>query len=277
AVVAPGFIDAHAHTDLSYFAVGDQPELRLAGLRQGVTTEVCGNCGWTPFPRTDAFGADVDRHIGAIFPDPVPLFESYGGFRAAAGKEPMAANLVPLIGHGTIRAAAMGLADRAPTADELRAMERLVAQAMEEGAFGLSSGLMYPPGVYSSAAEVTALATVAARYGGVYATHMRDEADHVVESVTETLRVGAAAGVAVQVSHHKVAGSRNWGRTAETLAAIERARASGLDVTVDAYPYTAGSTMLRALLPPWANDGGVEPLLQRLADPAAVRRMERDF
>jgi N-acyl-D-aspartate/D-glutamate deacylase len=276
-VVAPGFVDAHAHTDLSLFGLADDSDLALAGLRQGVTTEVCGNCGWTPYPRTDKFADAVDRHIGAAFPGATSVVCSYGAFRDAARGLPLGANLAPLVGHGTIRAAAMGLDDRRPDEDELRSMERLTAQAMDEGAFGLSSGLMYPPGVYAGTEEVARLAAVAARYGRVYATHMRDEANHVLESVAEAVCIGARTGVPVQISHHKVAGKRNWGRTAETLAAIERARAEGVDVAVDVYPYTAGSTMLRAMLPPWANDGGVDALLDRLRQPETVRRIERDF
>ena len=156
-------------------------------------------------------------------------------------------------------------------------MERLLDQALEQGAVGLSSGLIYPPGVYAPPDELVRLARVAGRYGRPYATHMRDEADHVTEAIDEALHVAQAAGVPLQISHHKVAGRRNWGRSDATLAQIERARRTGVDVTIDAYPYLAGSTMLRALLPPWANEGGVDALLERLGDPRIRAQIARDY
>lgn len=276
-VVAPGFIDVHSHSDLAVFLPKDQAEVKLAGIRQGVTTEVCGNCGLTPFPRTPRFAAMVDRNVSGAFPAGSPTFDSLVEYREALDRMPLVSNLAPLLGHGSLRGAVMGFADRAPRADELRDLERLTEEAMDQGAFGLSSGLIYPPGVYASAEEITALARIAGRYGRPYTTHMRDESDRVTEALAEALQVGRDANVAVQVSHHKLGGQRNWGRSQQTLAMIEGARDEGVDVALDVYPYTAGSTMLRAILPPWANDGGVDLLLERLRDGSVRDRIARDF
>ncbi len=270
--VCPGFIDVHAHTDLAPFLAEEHVDVKAAGIRQGVTTEVCGNCGASPFPvRADA---GDDPFLGAF---------GRGGFvslldwRKSVSEQPLFANMAPLLGHGTLRASVVGPQDRTPTADELVEMRRGVSAAMDEGAFGLSSGLIYAPGMFGATEELVALATELSRFDRPYTTHMRDEGDAVAEAVTEAIRIGREAGVAVQISHHKVAGRRNWGRSAETLAAIVEARGAGLDLTIDCYPYTAGSTLLGAVLPPWALDGGPKLWLERLRDTTALERMERDI
>ena len=196
------------------------------------------------------------------------LADSRDGALGSATGTGLATNLAPLLGHGTLRGAAMGFDDRPPTDDELALMVRLATEAFEQGAFGFSTGLIYSPGMYAAAGEIAEIASVAGRFDAPYVTHMRDEADHVADSIREALAVGAGAG-GVQISHHKLAGRPNWGRSAETLAMLDRARASGRDVSIDVYPYTAGSTLLHAVLPPWANDGGLGPMLGRVGDRAA--------
>ncbi|WP_368411905.1 amidohydrolase family protein [Haladaptatus halobius] len=183
-----------------------------------------------------------------------------------------------LVGHGNVRAAVIGYEDRAPTSSELDEMRDLVAQAMEEGAVGLSTGLFYSPGCYANTDEVVALAEVAAEHGGIYATHMRSESNDLIGSVEETLEVGRRADVPVQVSHHKAIGPDNWGKVRYTLRRMEYARQrDGVEVQCDQYPYVASSTSLGALLPNWAHDGGDSALHQRLRDPAVRSQIREEL
>jgi len=274
--VAPGFVDVHAHTDLSGLLGDEHLDVKAAELRQGVTTEVCGNCGYSPFPSLHP-ASGADPYLGLLPEHARRYFPSLAAYREAMADVPLGANLAPLLGHGRLRAEVVGHANRSASPEELRQMCRLTAEAMDEGAFGLSSGLMYAPGLFAPTEELVALAEVAARYGRPYTTHMRDEADRVEESVHEALHIGRQARVAVQISHHKIAGKRNWGRSGATLAAIHAARQNGVDVAIDVYPYTAGSTFLSALLPPWLLEGGPDAMLERLRDDAARRRAEADF
>ena len=161
----------------------------------------------------------------------------------------------------------MGFEERAPTSDELREMQALVREAMQAGCFGISTGLIYVPGAYSSTEEIASLARVASRFGGFYATHMRNEGDRLLESIEESLTIGREANLPVQISHHKATGSNNHGKVVESLELIGAARRRGMDVTVDQYPYAAASTTLQAILPPWAQEGGVDRIVARLQDP----------
>jgi dihydroorotase/N-acyl-D-amino-acid deacylase len=275
--VCPGFIDAHAHSDLAMFLPEQWFDITLAPLRQGVTTEVCGNCGESPFPRTAAHGDEVDAVTRAGFQVGTGGFDSLDSYAAFASTAAMPTNQAPLLGHGMLRGAAMGYADRDPDSDELATMQRLAAEAFEQGAFGLSTGLIYTPGQFAKTPEIAAIAAVAARFDAPYVSHMRDEADHVDASIREALEIGRLSGAGVHISHHKLAGRPNWGRSNQTLAMLDAARAAGQDVTIDMYPYTAGSTSLHALLPPWVNAGGLEPMLARLADASVRGRIDRDY
>ena len=251
--VVPGFIDIHSH------ASGTTPEtsgifarpLAENYLRQGVTTVFGGQDGSSPLP----LGPYLDRLEAA---------------RAAI-------NFGAFVGHGTIRASVVGEEDRAPTDEELARMETMVERAMEDGAFGLSSGLEYTPGAFATTEELIALARVAGRHGGLYISHIRDEGGRLLESVAEVIRVGEEAGLPAQVTHHKVIGKHRWGRSAESLRLIDEARARGVDVSSDQYPYTASSTGLTILFPAWSKDGGTEALLARLADPATRARIKADL
>lgn len=243
--IAPGFIDVHSRDD---FALLDRPLCDFK-LMQGVTTEVIGNCGFGAAPASTAY-KDFLRSFGALLFGPLGDFswEATDEFYHALEASPASLNVAALIPHAAVRYAVLGAKNRAPSSQELARMQELVREGMEAGAVGLSTGLFYIPGAYAKTEEVIALAQVVAEYGGLYATHMRDEADHLLDSINETLRIGEAAGVPVQTSHHKAMGRKNWGKVVESLALVEQARARGIDATSDAYPYTAGSTALSALV-----------------------------
>ncbi|MHA2369617.1 MAG: N-acyl-D-amino-acid deacylase family protein, partial [Candidatus Hodarchaeales archaeon] len=181
------------------------------------------------------------------------------------------------VGHGLIRISAMGLDDRAPSVDELEIMKELTAEAMQAGAYGLSTGLIYPPGIFAKTEELIELAKVAAQYGGVYASHIRGEGKTLLKAVEEAIVIGEKAGLPVQISHHKASGKRMWGKSIETLQMIEEARKRSVDVTIDQYPYNAGATTLTILLPPWSHDGGPEQLLERLKNPEERKKMRKDI
>jgi N-acyl-D-amino-acid deacylase len=193
---------------------------------------------------------------------------------AASG---IAVNVVPLVGHGTIRSAVMGYAERPPTSTELTRMRTLVAEAMTDGAFGLSTGLVYAPGCFADTDEIVELVKVVGQAGGMYFSHIRGESDSVLEAAQEAITVGQRAGVAVQISHLKTAGRDNWEKTPALLGLLDAANARGLDVTGDMYPYTAGATSLGALLPPWVHEGGLAKLLPRLRDEQVRARIRHDI
>lgn len=244
--VTPGFIDLHNHADRN---IRDHPDVENY-LWQGVTTILAGNCGNSP--------VDFDDYMGSV--------EELG----------IALNLGLLIGHNSVRSEVMANDNRAPTSDEQAHMEALVEAAMNAGAFGLSTGLIYLPGTYSKTDEVVALAKVAARNNGIYASHIRNEFDQIVAAVEEAIDVGREAGLPVHMSHYKVADNTMWGDSTITLALVREARAAGLDVTVDQYPYTASSTGLENILPKWARAGSDEDLQARLDDPETRARIKSE-
>ena len=182
-----------------------------------------------------------------------------------------------MVGHGTIRREVIGLEDRAPTEAELDAMRALVEQAMQEGAYGLSTGLKYPPGTFAETEEVIELAKVAAGYGGIHVSHMREEGLTLMDSVRETIRIGEEGGLPTQLTHHKVVGAPMWGQSTESLRLVDEAVARGVDVTIDQYPYTASSTGLTILFPGWSLAGGNEALLERLRDPETREQIRQEI
>jgi N-acyl-D-amino-acid deacylase len=261
-IIAPGFIDLHTHCD---FTLPQYPRADSM-VRQGVTTIVTGNCGSTPYPiNTERAGLlrDSTAHLGSS------LEWSWGdaaGYADMLDSLPLALNVVMLVGHTSIRIAAMGFERRPPTQGELEAMRGLVSDAMGQGCAGLSSGLIYSPGSYADVAELVALATVAAEHGGFYATHMRNEGPALLAAVEEALTIASSSGAGLQLSHHKVLGRNNWGLTERSLARIAQAQAAGMDVILDQYPYNATSTTLTALLPTWMLEGGIANMRDRLRD-----------
>ncbi len=265
-VVSPGFVDIHSHSDMS---VGRHP-LAESKISQGVTTEVTGNCGIGPWPmvpaRREAIEAFMRVH-GYLTPPGGLDWTDFDSFAAATERLGLGPNLAPLAGHGTIRIAVMGADNRPPTPDEQAEMERLLEEQLAQGAFGFSTGLIYPPGSFAATEELVGLGLVAARHDALYSTHLRGEAATLMAAVEEAVRIGRESGVRVEISHFKSVGRPFWGRgplMRETLAA---ARAAGVDVTADQYPYEATSTTLSMLVPGWAHAGGPAALLERLADP----------
>lgn len=236
--IAPGFIDVHTHIE------GDEAKTPTANnfILDGVTTVITGNCG--------SSNVDVQKYF--LFLDSLKL----------------SINVATLIGHNDVRKAVMGRANRNPTEQELQQMEALVKKAMQDGAVGLSTGLIYIPGTYSTTEEIIRLAKVAAQYNGVYATHMRDEGDSVVQAIEEAIRIGREANLPVEISHFKVSGQQNWGRSNQTLQLVIDARNAGNDVTIDQYPYTASSTSLSTMLPDALLADGQDSINARLQQPA---------
>jgi len=268
--LAPGFIDPHTHSDMTLVM---EPRAE-SKIRQGVTTEVIGNCGSSPAPllgasweeaksEAEIYGTEIDWHDIA----------GYIQHLNAAG---VAVNVVPLVGHNTVRGSVLGFDDVQPTADQQAEMERLVEEAMQQGARGLSTGLYYPPGYYADTSEVIGLAHTAARHGGIYASHIRSESDALFPSVDEAIEIGRQSGVRVQISHLKLEGYHNFEGADRLLEKIERANHDGIPVGTDQYPYTASSTWLAAMLPNWAQAGGAKTVAKRLRDPQIRAQLRRD-
>lgn len=263
-VVCPGFIDVHTHAD---FALSAAPRA-WPMLRQGVTTLVVGNCGFSPFPLAAGTSGLLAEAAGFL-DDGVPwgAWDDAAGFVRHLEALPLGPNVGFLVGHGAVRIAAMGFARRAPTRTEIATMQVLVAEAMQAGALGLSTGLIYAPGSAAESDELERLARVVGRFGGFYASHLRSEGAALLEAVDEALTVGTTARVPVQLSHLKALGAENEHQLAPVLARIDRAAVAGLDVLADQYPYTATSTSLSVVLPPWALEGGADAARARMADP----------
>ncbi len=249
-IVAPGFIDVHGHTEGIY----NNPKAENF-VRMGVTSIITGNCGGSVI--------DVKK------------------FLERNKETPLAVNLATLIAHGSVRSEILGLDNRVPTVEEQTKMNALVEQAMKDGAVGLSTGLIYLPGTFAKTEEVVELAKVASRYGGIYASHIRDEGDEVVKAIEEAINIGELANIPVEISHFKISSKKLWGQTPLTLGLVEKARKKGLSVTIDQYAYTASSTSLESRIPSWAIAGGREEGKKRLADKATrekvVEEMKKDL
>jgi N-acyl-D-amino-acid deacylase len=272
-VLAPGFIDMHSHSDWRLWG-NRRAESKI---RQGVTTEVVGNCGFSPAPTTPEFLDDM-RRFALYVPSGMDFaWRSFGDYLRAFDSGGCALNVAQLVGHGTLRVAAMGFARRPPTAGELTTMQRMLGDAMEHGAWGLSTGLIYAPGSYATTEEIVTVARAAARHRGFYASHIRGEGATLLEAVREAIRVGREADMPVQISHVKASGRPNWGKVADALLLVDAARAEGLDVMGDVYPYTASSTSLRTLLPDWVLEGGVDAMLERLGDAGVRSRIRKEL
>ena len=245
--LTPGFIDIHSHSDFS-LPIDGGAESRLL---QGVTTEIGGNCGLSPGPVEPERLDSLKKYVGFLTQDLAWDWRSFGEFLAAVERAKPAVNLACLVGHGTLRVAAMGFADRPPTEDEMNHMKRLLRESMEQGALGLSTGLIYAPGCYSDTDELAELASVVAPYGGYYETHMRSESDYIMQSIEESAEVGRRAKVPVQIAHHKVVGRFNHGKSKYSLARIMELRSEGLDIVCDQYPYIAASTTITTIFADW--------------------------
>ncbi|MGA7089993.1 MAG: D-aminoacylase [Candidatus Acidiferrales bacterium] len=269
-IVAPGFIDMLGQSEYTILV---DPRLP-SKIHQGITTEITGE-GGSAAPLDDAI-ATADHEFYdhyRIHPD----WTTFAGYFARLEKQGMGINLASYVGATQVRRYVIGEVDRAPTAAELDQMKALVRQAMEDGARGLSTALEYAPAPYAKTEELIALAAESARYGGIYATHMRSEGDAISESLVETARIAREAHTPVEIWHLKVAGKNNWGRMPEVVAFIDNARSTGLDIEADTYAYTAWNNTLSAFIPPWAHDGGDAKLIERLKDPATRARIREDM
>jgi N-acyl-D-amino-acid deacylase len=268
-IVAPGFIDVHTHSDFTLLSTPGAD----SKVRQGITTEVVGNCGFSPAPVSPGTLELLKECAGFLNPNLAWDWQSFGDYYQRVSDQGCAINIAPLVGHGAVRIAAMGFAQRPPTNSEMLQMQHLVGAAMEDGAFGISSGLIYTPGCYGDTAELIALAKVAASAGGIYATHMRGEGGTLETSIAEALEIGAGAGISVQISHLKASGRDNWHKMEQALHMLEEGRARGIAVDADIYPYVAGSTTMTSLFPAWTLEGGVERFLNRLGDADTRQRI----
>ena len=268
-VVAPGFIDIHSHSDESML-VNSAME---SALHQGVTLVVCGNCGGSAAPVHGLAAVEADKEYERL--GITRTWASFYEYTGAVEENGTAINLCSFVGHGTLRMCVMGAEARPPTQAELAEMRALLGRAMDEGAIGLASGLIYPPSAYGNTDELSSLCEVVRARGGLYASHIRDEGAKLLEAVEENLEIGRRSKVRVQLSHHKASGQKNWGRVRESVERIQAARQAGVDVQADQYPYTASSTGLAVTIPNWVHEGGSAKLTERLRDPA-VRLRIRD-
>lgn len=274
-VLAPGFIDIHTHSD-DYWLQDPLSEIKL---KQGVTTEVVGNCGISLVPletKTKELAlaeALVPEENYDLFLD---VF-TFADYQKLVKRKKLATNVMGLIGHGTLRIAAMGLSDKLPNSKQMEQMKRLLGIAMDQGALGMSTGLIYAPGIFAKTPELIELSRVVASRDGLYVSHTRNEAEDVLTAIDEVIAIGEQAQIAVHISHLKITGHRNWGLADQVVEKILTARAKGIDLTCDVYPYFSSRTSLTALIPPWAIEGGVEKLTLRLQDTAQKKKIIHDI
>lgn len=275
-IVAPGFIDMHSHTDASIF----RNPLAESKIMQGITSDVTGNCGIGAFPIVHSQMEEIEKYLtlhAHTAPAEGCTWNNFGDYADKLDSIGLGLNLVPLVAHGTLRIAAMGSDDREPTAEELIKMEELLDKALKEGAWGMSTGLIYPPGSFARTEELIALSKILAKNNAIYTSHVRGESATLLTAIDEAIRIGKESGARIEVSHLKAIGKPNWGNALQGLANIEAAQLEGVDVAADQYPYTATSTGLTALVPSWAHAGGVEAMLSRLADSSIRERLCQDI
>jgi N-acyl-D-amino-acid deacylase len=257
--VAPGFIDAHSHSEFTLLA-----DNRAEGkILQGITTEINGNCGLSAAP---LLGEAKEHREGDLLELGIKeRWSTFGEYFRSLERRGVALNFATLVGHGNIRASVIGYGNRTPDKEDMGRMLSLTEDAVSEGAIGLSTGLIYPPGVYAETGEIIGLArSIKDR---IYTSHMRSEGDELIEAIEETVKIGRESGIRVHISHLKTGGKSNWGKIEKAVSTIESAREEGISVTCDRYPYIASSTDLDAVLPPWTYAGGAEEELRRLRDP----------
>ena len=265
--VAPGFIDIHNHSD---YTILSEPRAESM-IRQGVTTMVLGesrSAGPVKPGVNDEARSRADRAAAD--------WTTLGGYFEKLERQHMATNIASYVGEEQVWTYVKGYGQSPATPEEIGEMKKLVAQAMEEGALGLSTSLLQPPSSLATTANLIELAKVAKQYGGIYSTHIRDEGEYVFQAVDEAIQVGKGAGIAVDILHMKIAHKKLWGRVNEVIAMVQRARDAGYNVQANVYPYTAGQNNLSSIVPPWAHDGGRARMIERLADPAARARMRRE-
>jgi N-acyl-D-amino-acid deacylase len=264
-VIAPGFIDTHSHSDLRVLL---EPALPMK-VRQGITLEVFGQDGISVAPIREADRPQMERTLAGLLGQLGRDWDwqTVGEYLAVIERAGAAVDCSYLIPHGAVRLAVIGMEDRAATTAELRAMQELIRSSMREGALGLSTGLIYPPCCFADTGELIELSRAVVEFDGVFVAHMRSESDYIEDAIAEMIEVGTRSGVRTHISHFKIAGRENWSAIDRVLQMVRDARVAGLRLTADQYPYIAGSTMLGAILPPWAHAGGVDATLERLTSP----------
>jgi N-acyl-D-amino-acid deacylase len=271
--VAPGFIDIHSHSDYNILI---DPKVE-SKVRQGVTTEVVGNCGSSAAPMNAHVRDYRNAYMKARLGDDFEFnWETMADYMNLIGSSGVSFNVVALVGQGTIRQNVMGYENREPTRTELTEMKGLVKTAMDDGAWGMSTGLIYTPSTFAKTEEIIELAKVLAGYEGVYFSHIRGEGATLLAAVKEAIRIGDNASVPVHIAHFKASGKPYWGMTEQSLKLVEEGRADGVDVSFDQYPYIASSTGLSAYMPHWAQEGGADRLLERLKDAETRKKIAED-
>ena len=274
--VAPGFIDIHTHTDATIFSC----PMSTSKLLQGVTSEVIGSCGVGAFPVHPSYRGELLEYLkihGFSFPAQGVTWEDLTGYAAELGKLKLGTNLLPQVAHGALRGAVVGFGAQKPTAAMQAQMEQLLALAMEQGAWGMSAGLIYPPGSFADTEELIGLARVIKDYDGLFSIHIRGESQTLRQSLDEAIGIARESGARVQISHLKAMGRTQWGMGRECLELLQRSREAGVDIAADQYPYEASSTSLTALVPQWAHSGGVARLLERLDEPDLVANIKEEI
>lgn len=275
-VVAPGFIDTHSHSDLEVLV---HPDI-LPKLKQGITTEVLGQDGISMAPLPLDYISPWRKNLAGLDGDSDEIdwtFQDTHHYLKMIETVKPSVNECYLLPHGNIRMEAMGLENRQPNEEELEKMRAIVRREMQAGAIGISDGLIYMPCAYSQIEEIIEICKVAAEYNGVYVVHQRSEADTILDSMKEIIRIGKESGIRIHFSHFKVCGRKNWDKIDQVIALLDQCKAENVQVSFDQYPYVAGSTMLGVILPPWAHDGGTDQLLVRLADSDMRARMISDI
>ncbi len=276
--ITPGFIDMHSHADFSLPVWPTADSM----LHQGITTAIVGQCGLSPAPLLNETREEVVSALTGFFGDfvkDVPWHEwsSVGDYLAFLAHQGISLNVLQLAGHGVIRASIMGFGEGRADKDQMAKMRKLINEAMTDGAIGLSTGLIYPPGSFTVPKELVELTQAVAAKRGYYFSHIRGESDTLLEAIDEAIRIGRETGASVQISHFKAAPKHNWEKSAQGLELIKKARTEGIDVTADLYPYRAGSTTLVTMLPQWAHVGGPAEIMKRLADPAMRTKIAADM
>ncbi len=275
-IISPGFIDLHSHVDQDILAYPNAENC----IMQGITTAVVGNCGMSMAPISSD---KVDLLKKYLSPFLVKNFnyewgwETLGEFHKKIEEQGISLNMASLVGHGTIRLAIKGFDSSKVSREEMNKMKILLEQSIKDGVFGMSTGLIYPPGCYSTTDELIELGSILKRYGLVYATHIRNESNRLMEAVEEAIKIGEENNIAVEISHHKSSGKENWGKVNASLRLMEQARSRGVEVNCDVYPYIAGNTTITAVLPTWVLDGGVGKTLQYLKNEKTREKIRKEI
>ncbi len=276
--VCPGFIDMHSHTDITIL----QNPRAESKVRQGITTEVVGNCGFSAAPvREDHFQDLMDFMVNTVTLTEQEKNDLHGKsqseYMADIAQKGTALNLISLVGHGTLRVAVMGFSPRQPSPKEMSRMLKLLEDELDQGIWGFSSGLQYEPGSFAALQELVELASLTADWGGIYATHMKDEGNQLLECLDQSVAVAEKSGVSLQVSHLKAEKQNNWGKVSEALSLLDTAQAAGINVDFDLYPYTAFGTGLIDLVPAWAREKGVRKMTDILRSPSGRKKVLADM